>query len=56
MVCTEAAYGVQMDLDLQKILPDGESAFVDVLLSDAQASQVRHLDRAPLVCQELESV
>ena len=43
-------------LDLQQILPDCESAFVDVFLSNAESSQVCHFDGTSLTRQELECV
>ena len=41
---------------MQQILPDGESAFVDVLLAYAEAFQVCYFDWPALTGQKLQSV
>lgn len=48
--------GQVADLNLQQVLPDGKSSFADVLLSNAEPTQVCQLDGPPLAGQELQCV
>lgn len=51
-----AGQGAEGNLDLCQVLPDGESPFADVLLPNAKAIQICHLDGPSLSGQKLQSV